>query len=98
MTHPLANKGYAVRRLSQLLDVPASAIAAIGDGRNDVPMFAVCGAGGRDGQRRRTEVHEAADFVTAGNEEDGFAIAVERWILPRAARHAAGSAAHEGSP
>jgi Cof subfamily protein (haloacid dehalogenase superfamily) len=96
VTHPLANKGHAVARLSQLLDVPASAIAAIGDGRNDMAMFVVAGLAVAMGNAAK-EVQEAADFVTASNEEDGFALAVERWILPRAAR-AASVSAHEGSP
>jgi len=97
VTHPLANKGHAVERLSQLLAVPASAIAAIGDGRNDMPMFAVAGLAVAMGNAAK-EVHEAADFVTASNEEDGFAVAVERWILPRAAPRGARVSADKGSP
>jgi Cof subfamily protein (haloacid dehalogenase superfamily) len=97
VTHPLANKGHAVERLSQLLDIPASAIAAIGDGRNDIAMFAASGLAVAMGNADR-QVQEAADFVTASNEEDGFAVAVERWILPRAAARAAAGSARESSP
>jgi Cof subfamily protein (haloacid dehalogenase superfamily) len=97
VTHPLANKGHAVERLSQLLDIPASAIAAIGDGRNDMAMFAASGLAVAMGNAAK-EVQEAADFVSAGNEEDGFAIAVERWILPRGAAPAVTASAREGSP
>jgi Cof subfamily protein (haloacid dehalogenase superfamily) len=97
VTHPLANKGHAVERLSQLLDIPASAIAAIGDGRNDMAMFAVSGLAIAMGNAAK-EVQEAADFVSAGNEEDGFAVAVERWILPRGAAGAVAVSAREGSP
>ena len=96
VTHPLANKGHAVERLSQLLDIPASAIAAIGDGRNDIAMFAASGLAVAMGNADR-QVQEAADFVSASNEEDGFAVAVERWILPRAAARAAAGSAREGS-
>jgi Cof subfamily protein (haloacid dehalogenase superfamily) len=96
VTHPLANKGHAVERLSQLLDIPASAIAAIGDGRNDMAMFAVSGLAIAMGNAAK-EVREAADFVSAGNEEDGFAVAVERWILPRGAAPAVAASAREGS-
>lgn len=84
VTHPLANKGHAVERLSQLLAIAPSAIATIGDGHNDMAMFAASGLAIAMGNADR-EVQEAADFVSAGNEEDGFALAVERWILPRAA-------------
>jgi hydroxymethylpyrimidine pyrophosphatase-like HAD family hydrolase len=98
VTHPLANKGHAVERLSQLLDVPISAIATIGDGRNDMAMFAVSGLavamGNADG-----EVQKATEFVSASNEEDGFALAVERWILPRAAaRGVVAAATQDGAP
>ncbi len=97
VTHPLANKGHAVERLSQLLDIPASAIAAIGDGRNDMAMFAVSGLAIAMGNAAK-EVQEAADFVSASNEEDGFAVAVERWILPRGAASAVAGSAREDSP
>jgi Cof subfamily protein (haloacid dehalogenase superfamily) len=98
VTHPLANKGHAVRRLSELLGIPTAAIATIGDGRNDIAMFAVAGLSIAMGNGDQ-QVQEAADYVSAGNEEDGFAVAVERWILPRAAG-ARGVAvpAREGSP
>jgi Cof subfamily protein (haloacid dehalogenase superfamily) len=97
VTHPLANKGHAVHSLSQLLGIPASAIAAIGDGRNDIAMFAASGLAVAMGNAEQ-QVQEAADFVSASNEEDGFAIAVERWILPRGAASAVAGSAREGSP
>jgi Cof subfamily protein (haloacid dehalogenase superfamily) len=96
VTHPLANKGHAVERFSQLLDIPASAIAVIGDGRNDMAMFAVSALAIAMGNAAK-EVQEAADFVSASNEEDGFAIAVERWILPRGAAPAVAASGRGGS-
>jgi len=97
VTHPLANKGHAVRRLSELVGIPPAAIAAIGDGRNDIAMFAVAGLSIAMGNADR-QVQGAADFVTSSNEEDGFALAVERWILPRAAARVDAAAAREGAP
>ena len=41
------------------------------------------------------EVRQAADVMTASNEEEGFAVAVERWMLPRGAGRAV--AVGEGS-
>jgi len=38
------------------------------------------------------EVQQRAQFVTASNEEDGFASAIERWVLPTAAAGQAGTA------
>src|SRR6201999_112498 len=43
VTHPQANKGEVVRRLSKDLKIPTSQIATIGDMPNDVLMFALSG-------------------------------------------------------
>jgi Cof subfamily protein (haloacid dehalogenase superfamily) len=80
ITHPLANKGAALSELARLLAVPLAEIAVIGDGGNDVAMFersGLCIAMGN----ASPEVQRAADFVTDSNREDGFANAIERFIL-----------------
>jgi Cof subfamily protein (haloacid dehalogenase superfamily) len=80
ITHPLANKGVALSELARLLAVPLAEIAVIGDGGNDVAMFeqsGLCIAMGN----ASAEVQRAADFVTDSNHEDGFANAIERFIL-----------------
>jgi Cof subfamily protein (haloacid dehalogenase superfamily) len=82
VTHPDANKGTVVTWLSQRYEVPAAQIATIGDMPNDVLMFAHSGLSIAMGNADR-EVHRAARRVTASNDHDGFAIAVERWILGR---------------
>ncbi len=81
VTHPDANKGAVVKSLSRILAVPQSEIATIGDGANDVAMFeqsAFCVAMGN----ASPEVQGQADAVTDSNEEDGFAKAIERYLLP----------------
>ena len=83
VTHPEANKGYMVRALSRLLSIPPQAIAAIGDGRNDIAMFDASGLAIAMGNAD-DEVKARAQFVTASNEQDGFASAVKQWVLPRA--------------
>ncbi len=45
VTHPLANKGHALLSLAKHLAVPPEEIATIGDGSNDVAMFAQSGLG-----------------------------------------------------
>jgi hydroxymethylpyrimidine pyrophosphatase-like HAD family hydrolase len=55
-------------------------IATIGDMPNDVLMFALSGLSIAMGNAS-TEVQRAARRVTATNEQDGFAQAVERFIL-----------------
>jgi Cof subfamily protein (haloacid dehalogenase superfamily) len=80
ITSPLANKGVALSELAKLLAVPLAEIAVIGDGANDVAMFERSGlsiAMGNAGP----QVQRAADFVTDSNRAEGFASAVERFIL-----------------
>jgi Cof subfamily protein (haloacid dehalogenase superfamily) len=79
-THPLANKGTALLEFATLLDIPAAQITVIGDGGNDVAMFERAGSSIAMGNASE-EVRRAADRVTGSNREDGFAAAVERFIL-----------------
>jgi Cof subfamily protein (haloacid dehalogenase superfamily) len=79
-THPLANKGIAFSALAKLLAVPPERIAVIGDGMNDIAMFRQAGLSVAMGNAF-PEVRDASDRVTASNAEDGFARAVERFIL-----------------
>jgi Cof subfamily protein (haloacid dehalogenase superfamily) len=80
VTHPRANKGAVVDRLSQLLGIPKLEIATIGDMPNDVPMFERGGLSIAMGNAS-TEVQQQADYVTTSYEEEGFANAVERFVL-----------------
>ncbi|MGA9874743.1 MAG: Cof-type HAD-IIB family hydrolase [Solirubrobacteraceae bacterium] len=81
ITHPQANKGEVVSYLAARLGVPAEQFATIGDMPNDVLMFAHSGLSIAMGNASR-EVQRAARRVTASNEEDGFAKAIERFVLP----------------
>jgi Cof subfamily protein (haloacid dehalogenase superfamily) len=83
VTHPDANKGAVARYLSAKYGIPPQAIATIGDMPNDVLMFAHSGLSIAMGNAS-PEVQRAARRVTASNEEEGFASAVDRFILPRA--------------
>jgi Cof subfamily protein (haloacid dehalogenase superfamily) len=80
VTHPQANKGNVVRHCASQLGVPFSAIAAIGDMPNDVLMFGVAGVSIAMGNASR-EVQRTARYVTTSNEEEGFANAIDRFIL-----------------
>jgi Cof subfamily protein (haloacid dehalogenase superfamily) len=80
ITHPLANKGVAFSELARLLAVPLAEIVVIGDGGNDAAMFERSGLSIAMGNAS-AEVQRAADFVTDSNREDGFANAIERFIL-----------------
>jgi Cof subfamily protein (haloacid dehalogenase superfamily) len=82
VTHPDANKGAVARYLSAHYDIPVSQIATIGDMPNDVLMFAHSGLSIAMGNAS-AEVQRAARTVTTTNEDEGFANAVERFVLGR---------------
>ena len=81
VTHPQANKGTVVTNLSRVLNIPPERIVTMGDMPNDILMFRKSGfsiAMGNAGD----EVKAQASAVTDSNEDDGFAKAVERFLLP----------------
>jgi Cof subfamily protein (haloacid dehalogenase superfamily) len=82
VTHPDANKGTVVTTLSKLLSIPANEIATIGDMPNDVLMFREGGLSIAMGNAS-PEVQAQADLVTDSYDEEGFAKAMERFILHR---------------
>ena len=83
VTHPEANKGGVVELLSKKLHIPAEAIATLGDMPNDVMMFEKSGLSIAMGNAS-PEVQVQANFVTLSNEEDGFAYAMDKFVLPLA--------------
>jgi Cof subfamily protein (haloacid dehalogenase superfamily) len=83
VTHPDANKGAIVRRLARYLNVSPRRVATIGDQLNDTLMFREAGLSIAMGNAS-PEVQRQATFVTTSFGEEGFANAVERFILPRA--------------
>ncbi|HUB35696.1 MAG TPA: Cof-type HAD-IIB family hydrolase [Solirubrobacteraceae bacterium] len=84
VTHPEANKGSVARYLADRYRLAAAEIATIGDMPNDVLMFAHSGLSIAMANADR-EVQRAARRVTSSNDDEGFARAVRRFILPRAA-------------
>ena len=83
VTHPTANKGVVVERLSHYYQIPLGQIATLGDQPNDVLMFRRSGLSIAMGNASE-EVQQQATYVTASNEDEGFAKAIEEFILPRA--------------
>ncbi|MDB5556037.1 MAG: Hydrolase superfamily protein [Rhizobium sp.] len=84
VTHPQANKGAVVATLSKLLNIPRSQIATLGDMPNDVLMFEESGFSIAMGNAS-DEVRAKASAVTDGNEDEGFAKAIEKIVLQQAA-------------
>ena len=83
VTHPSANKGVVIERLSRYLKIPMDRIAVLGDQASDVLMFRKSGLSIAMGNAS-DEVKRQATFVTTSFGEEGFANAVEQFILPRA--------------
>ena len=80
VTHPKANKGEVVNALSAMLAIPTEQIATIGDMPNDVLMFERSGVSIAMGNAS-VDVQRAATFVTTSNRDEGFALAMERFVL-----------------
>lgn len=80
VTNPKANKGEVVLAMSELLKVPPEEIATVGDMPNDVLMFVKSGVSIAMGNAS-DEVKAKATYATASNKEEGFAIAMERFVL-----------------
>jgi hydroxymethylpyrimidine pyrophosphatase-like HAD family hydrolase len=75
-----ANKGAVVDFLSRFSGLPREEIATIGDSQNDVPMFRRSGLSIAMGNAA-DDVRAEADLVAESNDCDGFAKAIERFIL-----------------
>jgi Cof subfamily protein (haloacid dehalogenase superfamily) len=80
ITNKDANKGAVVDYLSQHVGVPAEEIATIGDQPNDVVMFQRSGLGVAMGNAS-DEVKRQAAAVTDSYNDEGFAKAIERFVL-----------------
>ena len=80
VTDARANKGQVALTLSQMLHIPTSRIAAIGDMNTDALMFRQTGVSIAMGNAL-DDVKAQAKFVTKSNEEDGFAYAMDRFVL-----------------
>ena len=83
VTHPMANKGVVVERMSHYYQIPPDQIATLGDQPNDVLMFERSGMSIAMGNAS-AQVQQQATYVTASNEDEGFAKAIEDFVLPRA--------------
>jgi Cof subfamily protein (haloacid dehalogenase superfamily) len=82
ITHPRANKGEVAKYLADLYHLSADELATIGDQPNDVLMFAHSGLSIAM-SNADPEVQRSARRITDTNENNGFAAAVSRFVLPQ---------------
>jgi hypothetical protein len=78
--HPEATKGRALQVLAAWLQVERSQVLAIGDSYNDIEMLEFAGLGVAMANAP-PEVRSRAGHVTASNDGDGVALALERFVL-----------------
>lgn len=77
---PGIDKGRLVDLLAERLGVPRGEILVLGDMENDLQMFRKAGFAVAMGNASDA-VKRAAQAETASNDEDGFALAIERYVF-----------------
>jgi hydroxymethylpyrimidine pyrophosphatase-like HAD family hydrolase len=78
--NPSCSKASGVVELARYLGVPLGQIMAIGDNNNDIEMLRTVGWGVAMGQASEA-VKSAARAVTASNQEEGVAQAIQHYVL-----------------
>jgi hypothetical protein len=74
------NKAKGIEKVCSLLGITMENVMACGDSMNDIAMIKEAGLGIAMGNAQDI-VKEAADWVTASNDEDGVAAAIKKWVL-----------------
>ncbi|MHC5252715.1 sugar-phosphatase [Listeria kieliensis] len=77
-----ASKGNAVHQLAELLHIKQDEVMCIGDHENDTTMLEYAGTAVAMGNAI-PKLKEIADFVTASNNQDGVAVAFDKFIFEK---------------
>ena len=72
-------KASGLEELCKFLGIDITDTVAIGDGHNDVEILQAAGVGVAMGNAR-DDIKQLADFVTADNDHDGVAVAIEKFF------------------
>ena len=76
----LVDKASSLQRLLENLGLPRENVICCGDGFNDISMIKFAGVGVAMGNAK-PEVKEAADYITATNDDDGRVEVIRMFIL-----------------
>ncbi|MDQ0256950.1 HAD superfamily hydrolase (TIGR01484 family) [Evansella vedderi] len=76
------NKGFALEKVCNWLDITMDNVMAVGDSLNDIVMIKEAGVGVAMGNAQQ-KVKDAANWVTSSNNDDGVARAIEKFILDK---------------
>jgi hydroxymethylpyrimidine pyrophosphatase-like HAD family hydrolase len=79
--HPGASKGVGVAAVAWELKITADEVMAIGDNFNDLEMLRYAGTGVVMGNAEASLRETEGLHTTAANDEDGVALAIEKFIL-----------------
>lgn len=79
-TNKEVDKGLGLKKLGEHLGIRQEEIIACGDAGNDLSMVKYAGLGVAMGNAIE-EVKNAANFITASNDEDGIVNVIEKFIL-----------------
>lgn len=74
-----SNKGNAIQKFCEKLNIDLKETIVIGDGENDIPMFKIAGYNVVM-RNANDKVKEYADEITKSNDEDGVAVFLEKLI------------------
>lgn len=80
LMNPVVNKGQALKELAGVLGLDADEIMAVGDEKNDIPMFQFAGTAVSMGNGS-DEAKAQVDYVTETNDEGGLANAIQKLAL-----------------
>lgn len=77
---PNIEKSSALKKLLEILNIKRNELMACGDGLNDIPMLDFAGwAVAMENAYPETKLH--ADYISASNDDDGVAEAIEKFII-----------------
>ena len=80
VTHVAATKFHGVEALRKIVGINKEHSMAIGDGNNDLPLFR--NAALKIAMGNATDLLKAdADYIVGSVDEDGFAQAIDRFVL-----------------
>ena len=74
------SKANALAELMKMLDIKKEELMACGDSPNDIPMLEEAGISVAVGNAKEP-VKEMASFISASNNEDGVAVAIDRFVF-----------------
>ncbi len=80
INHLEATKGSGLSALADYLCLEREQVMAFGDGENDISMLKTAGIGVAM-ENASSIVKDSADTVTLSNDEDGVALAIEKFVL-----------------